>query len=189
MLILVLQENRQFFGEALRFGEELGNRMSHQEVSVHTENGEGGRVGFDAGSLVVENQNAVEGILENGLELAPSNIESVGRFPIVPVQEDQVSGVERDSEAEPAQRGDEKIGCQSSVAKSGHKNGGKENDRSEKNEKSASFEPTRLKARRAKFFRQLFVCSHELLASNSGGSFERIRENVGSEVALWYLYP
>src|SRR5208337_3186660 len=100
MLILFLQEYCPFFGEALRFGKELGNRMSHQEVSVHAKNGECRRVGFDAGSLVVENQNAVEGILENGLELAPSNMESVSRFPIVPAQEDQVSGVERDSKAE-----------------------------------------------------------------------------------------
>src|SRR5208283_5094309 len=136
MLILLLQEYCPFFGEALRFAEELGNRVPHQEVSVHTKNGKCCRVGLDAGSLVVENQNAVEGILENGLELTPSNIESVGRFLIVPAQEDQVAGVERNCEAEPGQHGDEKIGCQSSVAEAGHKNGGKEDDRSEKNEKS-----------------------------------------------------
>jgi hypothetical protein len=107
--------------------------------------------------LVVENQNAVEGILENGLELAPSNIESVGRFLIVPAQEDQVSGMERDSKAEAAQHADEKIGCQSSVAEAGDKNGGKKDDRSEKNEKSASFEPTCLKAGWAKSSRRSFV--------------------------------
>lgn len=157
MLIFFLQEYCPFFSEALRFGEELGNRMSHEEVSVHAKNGECCRVGFDAGSLVVENQNAVQGILKNGPELAPSNMESIGRFLIVPAQDDQVSGVERYCDAEPAQHGDEKIRCQSSVAKPGHKNGGKEDDRSEKNEKSASFEPTRLKAPRAKFFRRLFV--------------------------------
>ncbi len=157
MLILFLQEYCPFLGEALRFGEELGNRMPHEEVPVHAKNGECCRVGFDAGPLVVENQDAVEGILKNGFELAPSNIESVGRFPIVPAQEDQVSGMERDSEAQPAQHGDEKIGCQSSVAKSGHKNGGKEDDRSEKNEKSTSLQPTHLKALRPKFSRRLFV--------------------------------
>jgi len=131
--------------------------MSHEEVSVHAKNCECCRVGFDAGPLVVENQNAVEGILENGLELAPSNMESVGRFPIVPAQEDQVSGMERDSKAEAAQRGDDKIGCQSSVIKASDKNGGKKDDRSEKDEKSASFEPTRLKAPRAKFSWRLSV--------------------------------
>src|SRR5208337_132104 len=145
MLIFLLQEYCPFFGEGLRFGEELGNRMSHQEVSVHAKNCECCRVGFDAGSLVVENQNAVEGILENGLELAPSNGETVGRFLIVPAQEDQVAGVERNCEAEPAQHGDEKIGCQSSVVKAGDENGGEEDDRSEKNEKSTSLQPICLK--------------------------------------------
>src|SRR5271157_113077 len=116
--------------------------MPHQEVSVHAKNCECCRVGFDAGPLVVENQNAVKGILENGLELAPGDIEGVGRFLIVPAQEDQVSGVERDSKAEPGQHGNEKIGCQSSVAEASDKHGGEEDDRSEKNEKSTSLQPT-----------------------------------------------
>src|SRR5208337_1937931 len=106
--------------------------MSENEITISAKNGECCRVGLDAGALVVQNQNAVEGVLENGLELAPSDIESVGRFPIVPAQEDQVSGVERDSKAEAAQRGDDKIGCQSSVIKASDKNGRKEDDRSEK---------------------------------------------------------
>ncbi len=131
--------------------------MTHQEVSVHAKNGECRRVGFDAGPLVVQNQNAVEGILKNGLELPPSNIESVGRFPIVPAQEDQVSGVERDGEAEPAQRGDEKIGCQSCVAKAGDKHGGEKDDRGDENEESTCLQPICLKTTRAKCFRQSFV--------------------------------
>jgi hypothetical protein len=43
------------------------------------------------------------------------------------------------------------------VAEAGDKNGGEEDDRSEKNEKSASFEPTGRMAPRAKFSRRLFV--------------------------------
>ena len=65
--------------------------------------------------------------------------------------------MECDSEAEPAQHGNEKIGCQSSVVKASGKNGGEEDDSSEKNEKSTSLQPTCLKARGVKSFRRSFV--------------------------------
>jgi len=164
--------------------------VSDEEVSFYAKNGERCGVGFNARSLVVENQDAVEGVLENGLELAPGNGEFGGRFPIIPAQEDQISGVEHDSEAEPAHRSDEKIGCQSSMAKSCHKNGGKEDDRSEKNEKSASLKPTHLKMLRPRFFQRLFVQSHKLLASSP-------RVNAKNEPwslwlrrgAFWYFNP
>ena len=84
MLIFLFQKASPIFSKALGIGVELAKRMSEELFLFRTKNRKGCRVGFDAGALGVQNQNGVQGILEDGLEFTSSNMESVGRFLIVP---------------------------------------------------------------------------------------------------------
>jgi hypothetical protein len=98
-LIFLFQKASPICGEALGMRVKLAKRMSQELFLFGTKNRKGRWVGFDAGALVVQNQNSVQGILENGLEFTSGGVEGVGRFLIVPTQEDQESGVERNCEA------------------------------------------------------------------------------------------
>src|SRR5271156_6063118 len=108
-LIFLLQKASPIVGERLGIRVELAKRMSEELFLVCTKNREGCRVGFDADALIVQNQNAVQSVLENGLELPSGGIENSNRFFIITTQEDQESGMKDDCQRKGNQDGHKKV--------------------------------------------------------------------------------
>ena len=106
--------------------------MPQELLLFRTKNRKSCRVGFDAGALVIQNQNGVQGILENGFEFASGSMKSVGRFLIFPAQEDQESGMEGDRERKSSQDSRKKVGGQRKVVKLCCKYRAEKNDRRQK---------------------------------------------------------
>jgi hypothetical protein len=72
----------------------LPDRVTDKVVALHSQNVEHCWICFDTGSHVIKDQNAIESVIENGLEFAFRGIEDAGGFAMFAARQNQEAGMQ-----------------------------------------------------------------------------------------------
>src|ERR1700726_783978 len=96
VVVLATEQASPGFFEVVRHRMELSNRVTNKGVALRVEEAERRWICFETCSPVIQNQNAVEGVVEYGLEFAFRGIENAGSFAILAAGQNKEAGVKDD---------------------------------------------------------------------------------------------
>lgn len=96
VVVLLTEQAIPAFFEVIRRWMELLDRVTNKFVALRPKQVQRCRICFQAGSAVIQNQDAVQGIVEYGLEFAFRGVEQAGGLAMLPADENQKAGMEDD---------------------------------------------------------------------------------------------
>src|SRR3984893_15033965 len=100
VVVLLTEQGIPAFFEVIGRLMELPDQVTNQFVALRPEQVQRRRICFQAGSAVIQNQDAVQGIVEYGLEFAFRGVEQTGGLAMLPADENQKAGMQDDRSTE-----------------------------------------------------------------------------------------